>query len=198
MSFFLKQSRFPLVILIFSIKVSQSSDLLKVEENTIANWPLISLLSDTNDEQLLFGQDDLLSNIEDFVDIPEGGVSWQTFGETGMDEYTMIDKEGYEWLGVRPKFKEEVKELDGKEILIQGYMFPLEQSEKQSLFLLSPFPVSCPYHPHVSSNLTIEVYAKNPILHSYDAINIKGKLELVQKDNLYNIFFRLRDSIMVP
>ena len=115
-----------------------------------------------------------------------------------MDEYTMIDKEGYEWLGVRPKFKEEVKELDGKEILIQGYMFPLEQSEKQSLFLLSPFPVSCPYHPHVSSNLTIEVYAKNPILHSYDAINIKGKLELVQKDNLYNIFFRLRDSIMVP
>ena len=70
MSFFLKQSRFPLVILIFSIKVSQSSDLLKVEENTIANWPLISLLSDTNDEQLLFGQDDLLSNIEDFVDIP--------------------------------------------------------------------------------------------------------------------------------
>lgn len=198
MSFFLKQSRFPLVILIFSIKVSQSSDLLKVEENTIANWPLISLLSDTNDEQLLFGQDDLLSNIEDFVDIPEGGVSWQTFGETGMDEYTMIDKEGYEWLGVRPKFKEEVKELDGKEILIQGYMFPLEQSEKQSLFLLSPFPVSCPYHPHVSSNLTIEVYAKNPILHSYDAINIKGRLELVQKDNLYNIFFRLRDSIMVP
>ena len=39
-------------------------------------------------------------------------------------------------------------------------MFPLEQDEKQKLFLLGPFPVSCPYHPHISANLIIEVHAE--------------------------------------
>ena len=55
--------------------------------------------------------------------------------------------------------------LDEKEILVQGYMFPLDQDEKQSLFLLGPFPLSCPYHPHTSSNLLIEVHSK-PLLFS--------------------------------
>ena len=58
---------------------------------------------------------------------------------------------------------------------------------------MGPFPLSCPYI-HTPSNLLIEVHAKNPIVFSYDAVNIKGKLELVPKDDDYNIFFRLRDA----
>ncbi|MDC3091532.1 DUF3299 domain-containing protein [Rickettsiales bacterium] len=142
-------------------------------------------------------QDELLANVDDFIDMPKDGTSWKIFGETGMSEYSFKDDEGYDWLGVRPKFKENVKKLDGKEILVQGYMFPLEQGEKQSRFLLGPFPITCPYHPHVSSNLTIEVYAKDPILYTYDAINIRGKLELVKNDNLYNIFYRMKNSRVV-
>lgn len=142
-------------------------------------------------------QNDLLSNIEDFIKIPEGGIAWNVFGETEMDEYSIIDKEGTEWIGVRPKFKETLRKLEGKNILIQGYMFPLDQSEKQKLFLLGPFPVTCPYHFHTESNLIIEVHAKTPILYSYDPVNIKGKLELVYKDDEFNIFFRMKNSIIV-
>ena len=142
-------------------------------------------------------EDDLISFVDDFVDLPKGGTSWHVFGETGMDEYPIIDKDGNEWIGVRPKFTEKIKKLDEKEILVQGYMFPLDQDEKQSLFLLGPFPLSCPYHPHTSSNLLIEVHSKNPILFSYDAVNIKGKLELVPKDDDYNMFFRLRNAELV-
>ncbi len=137
---------------------------------------------------------DLLSNIDDFVSVPDGGTPWKVFGETGMNEYTFNDKEGNEWIGVRPEFTDKLKKLNSKNILIQGYMFPLEQDEKQSLFLLGPFPLSCPYHPHVSSNLLIEVHAKKPILFSYDAVNIEGKLELVPKDDDYNVFFRLKEA----
>ena len=137
---------------------------------------------------------DLLSNIDDFVSVPDGGTPWKVFGETGMNEYTFNDNEGNEWIGVRPEFTDKLKKLNSKNILIQGYMFPLEQDEKQSLFLLGPFPLSCPYHPHVSSNLLIEVHAKKPILFSYDAVNIEGKLELVPKDDDYNVFFRLKDA----
>ncbi len=141
--------------------------------------------------------DDLLSYVEDFINLPQGGTPWKVFGETGMDEYPVIDDEGNEWTGVKPIFTEEIKKLESKEILVQGYMFPLDQAEKQSLFLLVPFPMSCPYHPHVSSNLLLEVHAEDPILFSYDAVNIKGKLELVPKDDQYNVFFRLNNAKLV-
>ena len=139
-------------------------------------------------------QNDIIKYIDDFINLPPGGIPWETFGETIMDEYTIVDSEGNDWVGVRPKFKEKIKKLESKNILVQGYMFPLEQDEKQSLFLLGPFPLSCPYHPHVSSNLLIEVHTKNPITFSYDAVNIKGELELVSKDDDYNIFFRLNNA----
>ena len=54
--------------------------------------------------------------------------------------------------------------------------------------------MSCPYHVHASSNLIIEVHAKKAINYSYDAINIIGRLELVPKEDLYNIFFRLKEA----
>ena len=95
------------------------------------------------------------------------------------------------------RITEKIKKLDEKEILVQGYMFPLDQDEKQSLFLLGPFPLSCPYHPHTSSNLLIEVHSKTPIIFSYDAVNIKVKLELVPKDDDYNMFFRLKNAELV-
>jgi len=144
-----------------------------------------------------FSEEEILLNVDEFIDLPKGGISWKVFGETEMNEYTIVDKSGEEWMGVRPKFSEKILELDSKEILIQGYMFPLEQSEKQSLFLLGPFPVSCPYHPHTSANLLIEVTSKKPILFTYDAVNIKGDLELVPRDDEYNVFFRLRNAQLI-
>lgn len=157
---------------------------------------LYSQDNEINDDDS-FEQDDLISFVDDFIDLPPGGTPWQIFGETEMNEYPIVDKDGNEWIGVRPKFKEKIKELDNKEILVQGYMFPLDQDEKQSLFLLGPFPLSCPYHPHTSSNLLIEVHSKTPIIFSYDAVNIRGKLELVPIDDDYNMFFRLRNAELV-
>ena len=140
---------------------------------------------------------EMFSSIDDFVSLPEGGTPWKVFADTGMDEYTFEDSDGFEWTGVRPEFTDEIKQLANKKILIQGYMFPLDQNEKQKTFLLIPFPVHCPYYPHASSNLIIEVHADNPIVYSYDPINITGMLELVPKDDLYNIFFRLKKANLV-
>ena len=158
---------------------------------------LINVFSTNETIEEPYDEYNLLSNIDDFVKVPKGGVHWKVFGETIMKEYTFFDKEGNEWIGVRPEFKDQIKKLDKQRILIQGYMFPLEQDEKQKLFLLGPFPISCPYHPHISANLIIEVHAESPIIFSYDAVNIKGKLELVPKDDDYNVFFRLRDAQLV-
>lgn len=146
------------------------------------------------DDYDLIEQDDLIPAIDQFIKLPKGATPWNIFGETGMDEYFFVDEEGNDWIGYRPIFKKKIKKLEKQEVLVQGYMFPLEQGEKQGLFLLGPFPLSCPYHPHTAANLTIEVKAKAPITFSYDPVNIKGILELVPKDDIYNIFFRLNNA----
>lgn len=144
-----------------------------------------------------FTLDELLLNIPEFVKTPEGGVPWTLFGATGQNPYTYTDEEGGEWSGVRPEFSEELKALDGTEILIQAYMFPLGQEEQQSMFLLGPFPISCPFHYHVTPNLIIEAHADPAIEFSYDAIDVKGTLELVYKDDEYNVFYRLKNVEIV-
>ena len=58
---------------------------------------------------ILFEQDDLISFVDDFINLPPGGTPWQIFGETQMDEYPIVDKDGNEWIGVRPKFTEKNK-----------------------------------------------------------------------------------------
>jgi hypothetical protein len=153
--------------------------------------------TETVSSEQTYTLDDLPYNIKDFVETPEGGVDWKVFGETKQNPYSYKDDEGMEWSGVRPEFSENLKKLDGTEILIQGYMFPLGQEEKQPLFLLGPFPVSCPFHYHVTPNLIIEVHAKTPLVFEYDAVNIKGKLELVPKDDENNVFYRLKDAELV-
>ena len=139
----------------------------------------------------------ILELIPDYVTTPEGGTPWKMFGATKEHEYSYTDEDGFEWTGIRPEFSEELKKLDQSNILIQGYMFPLSQDEKQSMFLFGPFPMSCPYHYHVPPRLLIEVHAKNPITFSYDAINIQGQLELVSEDIEYDMFFRLKNVEIV-
>ena len=156
-----------------------------------------SLDQESINDDFMEQQNELLKYVDDFITLPKGGISWNIFGETGMKEYTFDDKEGNEYIGYRPVFSEKIRKLDSQDILVQGYMFPLEQDDEQSLFLLGPFPLSCPYHPHTQSNLLIEVHAKKPVLFSYDAVNIKGVLELVAKDDEYNMFYRLKNAELV-
>ena len=137
---------------------------------------------------------ELLGSIQSYVDTPKGGIDWQLFGRTQQKPYSYLDDEGIEWVGVRPKFPDKLRKLDGKEVLVKGYMFPLGQQEKQPLFLLGPFPVACPFHYDVTPNLIIEVHAEKPLAFSYDAISMKGKLELVPHDDEYNVFYRLKKA----
>jgi hypothetical protein len=133
----------------------------------------------------------LLSNVPDFVATPEGGTDWQVFGRTKQIPYSEKDASGYERSGVRPAFPEELSNLDGQIITVRGFMFPMDQNEQQAIFLLGPFPLTCPYHYHVSNNLVIEAHAKKPVAFSYDPLTLRGRLELVEKDDLYNTFYRL-------
>ena len=64
-------------------------------------------IENTEDDSF-FEQEDLISFVDDFINLPPGGTPWQIFGETQMDEYPIVDKDGNEWIGVRPKFTEKI------------------------------------------------------------------------------------------
>lgn len=140
-----------------------------------------------------FTEEFILSNIPDFAPTPVGGTDWKLFGATRQIAYSEKDAQGFERSGVRPEFSEDMRKLDGKTVKIIGYMFPMDEGETQKVFLFGPFPLSCPYHYHVSNNLVIEAHAAKPIAFSYDPLTLEGRLELVARDDDYNTFYRLHD-----
>lgn len=132
--------------------------------------------------------------IKDFVDVPEGATDWKTFGKTKVLNVETKDSEGLDFQYYKPEFPPELKALDGKTVKIKGFMFPLDETEDQKLFLFGPFPLNCPFQYHVQSNLVIESHAdKKPIPFTYDPLTLEGTLELVPEDKENSTFFRLRD-----
>ncbi|MBU0799474.1 MAG: hypothetical protein KKA05_00580, partial [Alphaproteobacteria bacterium] len=58
----------------------------------------------------------IVDYIDDFVDIPAGGIDWKLLGTTEEIESTAKDEEGFEYSYTKPKFTPEVEGLNGKEI----------------------------------------------------------------------------------
>ena len=56
------------------------------------NNPLIKIFSTNDINEDSYDEFNLLSNIDDFVKVPKGGIHWKVFGETLMKEYTFFDK----------------------------------------------------------------------------------------------------------
>lgn len=132
--------------------------------------------------------------IEKFVDVPKGAINWRVLGATREVSVKTVTKDGFDLEYLKPEFPKPVQDLNGKTIIIKGFMFPLEQTEGQKLFLFGPFPVSCPFHYHVGPSLVIEVHAENPVKFSYDPITLSGTMELVPDDPEYGVFFRLKHA----
>lgn len=133
--------------------------------------------------------------IKDYVDVPKGAVDWRVFGKTKEINIETKDKDGLDIQYYKPEFGEDVKKINGQEITIKGFMFPLDSTEDQKLFLFGPFPVNCPFQYHVGPALVLEVHADNhPVTFSYDPVTIKGKLELVPLDAENSTFYRLVEA----
>lgn len=133
--------------------------------------------------------------IKDFVDVPQGATDWKVFGKTKPVNIETKDADGLDFQYYKPDFAAEVKALDGQKVKIKGFMFPLDETEDQKLFLFGPFPLNCPFQYHVQSNLVIEVRAdKKPVPFTYDPLTLEGTLELVPEDKENSTFYRLKDA----
>lgn len=105
-----------------------------------------------------------------------GVVPWETLAQVNSE---MFQKNGETY--VRAKFEQPVAALDGTEVALQGFMFPFDQAERQSRFLLSAMPASCPFCLPAGPEQMVEVVSGKPIKFTYDAVTVKGKLQLVHE-----------------
>lgn len=144
-----------------------------------------------------FSEQDAYGEVEDKwkpLEVVNEAISWDLFAQTTETEECSVDSEGFDYCIIKPGYSSDLKSEDGKEVKLMGFMFPLEHSEKQSHFLLGPYPLSCPFHYHVGPSLVIEVSAKKPIEFSYDPVTLKGTLKL--KFNEENgVFYYLESAL---
>ena len=89
----------------------------------------------------------------------------------------------------------EIMAMEGKQVTLDGFVVPLEATQKSSHFLLSVRAPSCPYCPPAAPNEMAEVFSKTPIAWSEQSISIRGTFKLGAEKNSDGIFFQLTDAI---
>ena len=125
----------------------------------------------------------------------DGAVAWKTL----MNVFVRLEESDRGTLFI-PEFNETVAALDGKEIEIQGFMFPLEPTtdipDAEDHFLLSSIPASCPYF-HVYGGQIIDVIAAEKVeFDEDDPIRIRGRLALLH-ENRDGLFYRMTEVRLV-
>ena len=120
----------------------------------------------------------IVEDLYEPLEVTGDAIPWQLFGKTKEIEDCTIDKDGFDYCLIKPVYDDKIKKYNGKKVTITGFMFPLEQSEKQKKFLIGPYPLSCPFHYHVGPSQVIEISSDEAVDFSFDPITIKGELKV--------------------
>ena len=97
----------------------------------------------------------------------------------------------------KPVFSDGIKSLDGKEVTIKGYIIPVEGYKSHNEFIFSAFPYNmCFFCGGAGPETVMEVYSKEPVKYTAEAITIKGKLEL-NSDDINRLMYALNEAVKV-
>ena len=119
---------------------------------------------------------------------------WKTLGKiTYVKEYN-------DFLGFKidkPVFSQEIKDLEGSEITVKGFIIPVEGYKSHTEFVFSAFPYNmCFFCGGAGPETVMEVYATGPIEYTAEPITIKGVLRL-NADDINRLMYALEDVVEV-
>jgi len=96
-----------------------------------------------------------------------------------------------------PVFSDQIKELEGKEITIKGYIVPTEGYKSHKEFILSAFPYNmCFFCGGAGPETVMEVESLEGVEFSADPITLKGILRLNDND-INRLMYKIEEAAVV-
>ncbi|MDR9367244.1 MAG: DUF3299 domain-containing protein [Balneolaceae bacterium] len=93
-----------------------------------------------------------------------------------------------------PNFDQEVEKLDGKEITVKGYLYPLGYGSENPEFLFTPYPVNgCFYCVPGSAETMIHLPETKLEKVPLTRVTVKGKFHLL-RDSPYGLIYKITDT----
>ena len=124
-----------------------------------------------------------------FYQVPDGAISWDVLGQ--MDVTTEV--QGPLRATFHVEYTDEVRALDGQEVKVMGFLYPLEGGLTHQHFLLSAWPPSCPFCLPAGPSQMVEVFCAEPVEFSEGAILMSGRFEVLH-DDPSGLYYRLHEG----
>lgn len=121
-------------------------------------------------------------------------TTWKTLSKI------TFKKEFDELMGFKvdvPVFSKEIKSLAGKEVVVKGYIIPVEGFKSHKEFIFSAFPYNmCFFCGGAGPETVMEVMAAEPIEYTSESVKIKGTLSLNDSD-INQLMFKLENAVLM-
>jgi len=136
----------------------------------------------------------LICCILGFAGAIQGQSTWKTLSKI------TFKKEFDELMGFKvdvPVFSKDIQELEGSEIVIKGYIIPVDGYKSHTEFIFSAFPYNmCFFCGGAGPETVMEVLADSPIEYSAESVKLKGILKLNNED-INQLMYKLEKAELV-
>ena len=130
------------------------------------------------DGQELIDPEEIPSVHNSFYQVPDGVIGWDVLGEMDVE----VEVLGPLRSVFHVDYTERVKALDGQEVQVMGFLYPLEGGLRHARFLLTAWPPSCPFCLPAGPSQMVEVLCEEPVEFSEGAILMAGTLSVLEDD----------------
>lgn len=117
----------------------------------------------------------------------EGALDWAQLARAGTSMFRD---------GRISRFPADLHALDGREVMLAGYMMPLTDGERHSEFMLGALQFHCAGCMMGELNRLVAVRAAEPVAHAHGPLVLRGRLRLLE-DEASPLFYRLEDALEV-
>jgi hypothetical protein len=96
----------------------------------------------------------------------------------------------------KPVFSDVIKNLEGKQVTLKGYIIPVEGYKSHKEFIFSAFPYSmCFFCGGAGPETVMEVKAKEAVKYTTESIVLTGTLRL-NSDDINRLMFKLENAVI--
>jgi hypothetical protein len=124
-----------------------------------------------------------------FYQVPDGVVGWDTLGNLDVRTEVIAPLQAI----FHTDYSKEIKALDGEQVKLMGFIYPLEGGLEHERFLLTAWPPSCPFCLPAGPSQMVEVFCAEPIEFTEGAIMMAGRFEVLEDDPT-GMYYRMHDA----